>query len=166
MSLPSLFLSLIHSCYSISFLIKLLNCSVHVGNSVIGLVGIYHMHTGAYKNIHSPSWTFCTIYSSIHHYLLLYCTELKARGVEYFFIVSINPLIKLCCVKLQDVYQGVPAYGGFVSKRSSTHAAHVGLLSRVDSLMSLQGIELSELLIAVLTMIRSFTCGKKCCVNW
>lgn len=64
-----------------------------------------------------------------------------------------------------DLYQGVSAYGGFVSKRSSTHAAHVRLLSRVDSLMSLQGVELSELLITVLTMIRPFTCVKKAAVS-
>lgn len=49
------------------------------------------------------------------------------------------------------------AYGGFVCERSSTHAAHVRLLSCVNSLMSLEGVELSELLITVLTMIRPFT---------
>lgn len=75
-----------------------------------------------------------------------------------FFIGAINPLIKPCCVKWQVLYHSVSAYGGFVCERSSTHAAHVRLLSCVDSLMSLQGVELSELLITVLTMIRPFTC--------
>lgn len=60
-------------------------------------------------------------------------------------------------IHLKNLYHCVPAYGGFICKCSLTHVAHVRLLSRVDSLVSLKGIELSKLLITVLTMIWPFT---------
>lgn len=52
-------------------------------------------------------------------------------------------------------HHGVPAESGLVGERAAAEATHVGLLSRVDALVPLEGIELRELLLAVLTAVRT-----------
>jgi len=48
------------------------------------LGNISSRHTGTYKNTYSPLRTFSTIYSKIHHDLMVQCNDLKAHGHEYF----------------------------------------------------------------------------------
>lgn len=52
-------------------------------------------------------------------------------------------------------HHGVPAEGGLVGERAAAEATHVGLLSCVDALVPLEGIELGELLRAVFTAVRA-----------
>lgn len=50
-------------------------------------------------------------------------------------------------------HHGVPAEGGFVGEGAAAEATHVGLLSGVDALVPLEGVELGELLAAVLAAV-------------
>lgn len=52
-------------------------------------------------------------------------------------------------------HHGVPAEGRLVGERAAAEATHVGLLSRVDALVPLEGIELGKLLLTVLTAVRA-----------
>lgn len=52
-------------------------------------------------------------------------------------------------------HHGVPAEGGLVGEGAAAEATHVGLLSCVDALVPLEGIELRELLLAVFTAVRT-----------
>lgn len=51
----------------------------------------------------------------------------------------------------------VPAKGGLVRKSASTKTTHVGLLSCVNTLVPLEGVELGELLVTVFTAVRTLT---------
>lgn len=54
-------------------------------------------------------------------------------------------------------YRSVPSEGGFVSERPPAGVAHEGLLAGVYSMVPLQGIQLRELLTALVTAVGSFT---------
>lgn len=49
----------------------------------------------------------------------------------------------------------MPAQGGLVGKSAAAEAAHVRFLSCVNPLVSLEGVELGELLLAVFTAVRT-----------
>ena len=49
----------------------------------------------------------------------------------------------------------MPAKGGLVRKGALTESAHVGFLSRVNALVPLERVELSELFIAVFAGVRT-----------
>lgn len=54
-------------------------------------------------------------------------------------------------------YRSVPSEGGLVSESSPTGIAHERLLPGVYSMVTLQGIQLCELLTTLVTAIGSFT---------
>lgn len=59
--------------------------------------------------------------------------------------------------KLNTADHSVPAKGGLVCEGAVTKATHVGFLSSVNTLVPLEGVELCELLVTVLTAVRTFT---------
>lgn len=55
----------------------------------------------------------------------------------------------------------MPAKCGLVCESALTETTHVGFLSRVNSLVPLEGIELGELFIAVFAAVRTLTLGAR-----
>lgn len=58
-------------------------------------------------------------------------------------------------------HHGVPAEGGLIGEGAAAEATHVGLLSGVDALVPLEGVELGELLVAVLTAVGALACNRE-----
>lgn len=54
-------------------------------------------------------------------------------------------------------HHSVPAQGGLVSKGAFAEPTHVGLLSRMNPLVPLQRVELSEVFITGLAAVRTLT---------
>lgn len=60
----------------------------------------------------------------------------------------------------------MPAEGGLVGEGAAAEATHVGLLSGVDALVPLEGVELGELLVAVLTAVGALACNTEGSCFW
>ena len=64
---------------------------------------------------------------------------------------------KCCYSKINDAHHSVPTEGGLVCKGAPTETTHVWLLSCVDTLVPLEGIELGEVLVTVFTAVGTLT---------
>lgn len=53
-------------------------------------------------------------------------------------------------------YRGVPPESGLVSKRPPARVTHEWLLPRVDAMVTLESVELGELLTTLVTAVRTF----------
>lgn len=56
------------------------------------------------------------------------------------------------------MYRGMPPQGGLVSECPPTRVTHEWLLPRVDAMVTLESVELGELLPTLVTAIRTFPC--------
>lgn len=63
-------------------------------------------------------------------------------------------------------HHGVPAEGGLVGEGAAAEATHVGLLPGVDALVPLEGVELGELLVAVLAAVGALACNREGSSFW
>lgn len=56
------------------------------------------------------------------------------------------------------MYRGMPSESGLVGERPPARVTHEWLLPRVDAMVTLESIELGELLPTLVTAIRTFPC--------